>query len=178
MRQIVCSTPGDSKKHARPCPRSPILKPQVLQPRIHSSFSFTNEFGGLKNVTKPPAVCCYSFGSPKPLCHLLTTTPIKAKQENHHDETPQQSCPLTPPGILRKAISCSPEWGLPSPSLLHYDFQADSKQPSAEDFFLQPPQLLHRDSARVAKRVKTLNFDDMVDVTDEDFMCLDLFANF
>jgi len=60
MRQLVCSTPDDSKKHARPCPRSPILKPQVLQPRIRSSFSFTNEFCDLKNVTRPPAVCCYS----------------------------------------------------------------------------------------------------------------------
>lgn len=172
-----------TKMRLNSCPDSPALNPPMLQPRVSSSYALKEEVCHLLQIARP--IAYYRFGSPRPIKFVLTPTPIKNPKESCQHSTPQHSYHSAPPCILRKASSS--DWRLLSPSLhgnptnlAQCDLHVDLQQPTEEEFFLQTPQTLCRPShtSRVGKRLKTLDFDDMVDITKEDFMCLDLLGVF
>jgi hypothetical protein len=178
-----------NKKRGKQCPTSPAVKPLTLQPRVSSSYSLTDDFDGLKHVDRQLAVSYYRFGSPRPISHLLTPTPITISDPKHSDSTPQDPHHLMPPGILRKTSACSADWGFPSLNVaspptgsMNHDLLTDFQQPGDDGFFLQPPHLLRRASStsQVGKRPKTVDFafDEFSDETNEDVMCLDLLDSF
>lgn len=175
------------KKRGKQCQKSLTVKPLTLQPRVSSSYSLTDDFDGLKYVDRPVAVSYYRFGSPRPISHLLTPTPMTASEPKHSNSTPQGLCHLTPPGICRKTSACSADWGFPALSVtspgtgsINHDLLADVQQPGDDMFFLQPPHLLRRASStsQVGKRPKIGEFDEFTGETNDDFMCLDLFNSF
>lgn len=155
MRAIVASPPANtSKKRSKPSKESTNLKPPALQPRISSA---TYSYDDLRSLTRPAAVKCYSFGSPKPFTQMLPPTPIKSNLSRLENQ-------LVPPEITRRA-------------------SADMMAPLDHEFFLEaPPAFLRRNSsnnARTSKRYKfSDNFDGLMGSKEADFWCTDLMDTF
>jgi hypothetical protein len=160
MRSIAASPHAiHNKKRSKPSGGGGNLKPPALQPRISSS---SYSYDDLKSLTRPTAVKCYSFGSPKPFCQVLTPTPIKSNLSARHGTNQ-----LLPPDITRTA-------------------SADNIMavPLDHEFLLEaPPALLRRASSngRNAKRHKFSsdnNFDGLMGSKEADFWCTDLMDTF
>ena len=186
LREIDVQGHTPTKMRFNPCPDSPVLNPPMLQPRVSSGYALKQEVDEMLKMARPLAVNYYRFGSPKPINYFLTPTPIKIPEAGCHSSTPRQP---EPPGILRKANAHDADWTLPPFSPKHHehppntaqsDLQVDLPQATEDEFFLQTPQALrdHTFTSRVGKRLKTLDFDDIVHIADDDFMCLDLLEAF
>ncbi|KAI2513387.1 hypothetical protein MHU86_861 [Fragilaria crotonensis] len=175
------------KVRFNPCSDSPELNPPMLQPRISSGYALKEEVDEMLHMARPLSVNYYRFGSPRPINYCLNPTPIKVPEVGCHTSTPRQ---LEPSGILSKPFAHCADCRLPPVSPSQYDHPpnttqrdllVDSPLDATEDqFFLQTPQAMrdHTYSSPVAKRLKTSDFDDIVHIADDDFMCLDLLDAF
>lgn len=175
-----------TKVRFNPRSDSPVLNPPMLQPRISSGYAFKEEVDEMLHMARPLSVQCYRFGSPRPISYFLNPTPIKVPEIECHTSTPRQ---LETSGILRKPDAHCADWRLPPVSPRQHGHPLNTTQRhllvdlpkgTEEEFFLQTPQAMcdHTYSSPVAKRLKTSDFDDIVHIADDDFMCLDLLDAF
>lgn len=177
------------KVRFNPCSDSPELNPPMLQPRLSSGYALKEEVDEMLHMARPLSVNYYRFGSPRPINYCLNPTPIKVPEVGCHTSTPRQ---LEPSGILSKPFAHCADCRLPPVSPSQYDHPPNTTQrdllpvvdlplaATEDQFFLQTPQAMrdHTYSSPVAKRLKTSDFDDIVHIADDDFMCLDLLDAF
>jgi hypothetical protein len=190
IREFDVQKGTPTKKRFNQCADSPIQNPPMLQPRASNGYALKEVVDEMLHMARPRAVCHYRFGSPSPINYFMTPTPIKVPEVRCYNSTPrEESCQLKPPGILRKAGAHCTDWrSLPVsprqhghlPNITQSDLLADFPQASEEEFFLQTPHALRDQpyTSRACKRLKTLDFDDIVHIADDDFMCLDLLEAF
>lgn len=176
MRHVICSP-----TRKRTADERSDVKGSTLQPRI--SLSHTEKRGNFESPnerSKGPRLTCYYFGSPRPLQHSLSPTPIKAQSKIH--ETPTEPH-LTPPTIVRTEIN---QLVLQDDAILEdLSFDIDCPEglqlPSTSMFVSAPsPPALRRSPARCHKRLKSNknHLEGMIDVTADDAWSLDLTKSF